>query len=301
MIADYIGQIVEVIGHGVLAVDSEGRIVYWNRWMSDMTGIERAAAEGSAIYELYPGMRADAFRRNLKSVLAFGNFAFFSQKVHGWLLPIPAPPDAPPGYAHMQQNCRMGPIRIEGEVRYAFVIIEDVTEAVDNERKIADIAVRDVLTGVFNRRRFEERFGEEVRRAERYGRGLSLILLDIDHFKNVNDQLGHLFGDGALRVIAVRCGSVIRSTDVLCRYGGEEFGVILPETGIVHAVALAERLREVCCAEPVSCLGKERLITISLGTAEWSPGEAPSDLVSRADIALYAAKAQGRNRVETAE
>lgn len=300
MIADYLGQIVEVLGHGVFAVDAEGRIVYWNRWMSDTTGIERISAEGRTIYELYPEMRSEAFRRNLKSVLAFGNFAFFSQKVHGWLLPIPAPPDSPPGYPRMQQNCRMGPIRVEGEVRYAFVILEDVTEAVDNERKLADAAVRDVLTGAYNRRRFEERFGDEVRRAERYGRGLSLILLDIDRFKSVNDELGHPFGDEALREVALRCGSVVRSTDVLCRYGGEEFCVVLPETEIAHAAALAERLRAACGADPVRHLGMERSLTISLGVAEWRTGEAPSELVSRADLALYSAKRGGRNRVEIA-
>ncbi len=298
MIADQFGQIVEVLGHGVFAVDGEGRVVYWNRWMGDMTGIEREAAEGRTIYELYPGMRSDAFRRNLRSVLAFGSFAFFSQKAHGWLLPLPAPPDSPPGYANMQQNCRMGPIRVEGEIRYAFVIVEDVTEAVDVERKLADAAVRDVLTGAFNRRRFEERFDDEVRRAERYGRGLSLILLDIDHFKDVNDRLGHPFGDEALREVAARCSFVIRSTDALCRYGGEEFCVILPETGIVPAAALAERLRQACGAEPVRRLGLERALTISLGVTEWRPGDSPEDLVSRADGALYAAKRGGRNRVE---
>jgi diguanylate cyclase (GGDEF)-like protein len=198
----------------------------------------------------------------------------------------------------MQQNCRMGPIRVEGEVRYAFVIIEDVTEAVENERKLADAAVRDVLTGAYNRRRFEERFDDEVRRAERYGRGLALILLDIDRFKSVNDELGHPFGDEALREVALRCGSVVRSTDVLCRYGGEEFCVVLPETDLARASALAERLRAACGDEPVRYLGMERTLTISLGVAAWRPGEAPSELVSRADGALYAAKRGGRNRVE---
>ena len=194
----------------------------------------------------------------------------------------------------------MGPIRVEGKVCYAFVIIEDVTEAVDNEQKLGDAAVRDVLTGVYNRRRFEERFDDEVRRAERYGRGLSLILLDIDRFKNVNDELGHPFGDEALREVALRCGSVVRSTDMLCRYGGEEFCVVLPETGIASASALAERLRAVCGAEPVRGLGVERSLTISLGVAEWRSGDSTSELVSRADNALYAAKRGGRNRVEIA-
>mgnify|MGYP005847998783 CR=1 FL=1 len=96
MTADYLGQIVEVLGHGIFVVDPEGRIVYWNRWMADTTGIERISAEGRTIYELYPEVRFDAFRRNLKSVLAFGNFAYLSQKVHGCSrspLPWIRPPD----------------------------------------------------------------------------------------------------------------------------------------------------------------------------------------------------------------
>ncbi len=291
-------QVLEIIGHGVMVVDPEGRIEYWNRWMSEATGVERDAAEGRTVYELFPGMREKAFRRNLKSVIAFGNLAFFSQKVHGALFPMPCAPGSPEGFAVMQQSCRMGPLRHEGSITRAFVVVEDVTEAVSNERRLAEVAVRDGLTGAYNRRWFDRRMEDEIERARRYGRGPGLAILDIDHFKLLNDQEGHQFGDEVLKLVASRCAEALRSTDSLSRYGGEEFCIVLPETPLEQCAALAERLRDACAESPVAHRGVERSLTVSLGVAAWREGDDPGALLGRADAALYAAKRAGRNRVE---
>lgn len=291
-------QVLELVGHGVIVVDAEGRVDYWNRWMAEATGIERDAADGRTVYELFPGMREKAFRRNLKSVIAFGNLAFFSQKVHGAVFPMRCAPGSPEGFDSMQQSCRMGPLRHEGVISRAFVLIEDVTEAVSNERRLADAAVRDGLTGTFNRRWFDRCMEEELERARRYGRGPGLVILDIDHFKVVNDEEGHQFGDEALKSVSARCRDALRSTDALYRYGGEEFCAVLPETTLGPSVSLAERLRASCAADPVHYRGAARSLTVSLGVAAWRDGDDADALIGRADAALYKAKRAGRNRVE---
>ncbi|MBN1242251.1 MAG: diguanylate cyclase [Spirochaetales bacterium] len=298
MIRSLLPQVLEIIGNGVMVVDSDGRVDYWNRWMGEATGVEREDAEGRTVFELFPGMREKAFRRNLKSVIAFGNFAFFSQKVHGAVFPMPCAPGAPEGFDRMQQSCRMGPLRHEGEVCRAFVVIEDVTEAVSNERRLAEAASRDGLTGAYNRRWFDRRMEDEFDRARRYGRGPALLILDIDHFKSLNDEEGHQFGDEALKRVAEICRHALRSTDALCRYGGEEFCAVLPETELGQGVALAERLRTSCASSPIAFRGAKRSLTVSSGVSAWREGDDVTSLVGRADAALYVAKRAGRNRVE---
>lgn len=161
-------------------------------------------------------------------------------------------------------------------------------------------ATIDPLTGCHNRRGFDEMLAREVSRAQRHERPLSLVVLDIDHFKHINDALGHAAGDHALRRLGRTLRHAFRVSDGACRYGGEEFALILPETAKDEGLRLAERLRRV-----VEELGPDEEIargfTISLGVAAF-PDDAydPADLFRAADRALYRAKAQGRNRVVAA-
>ena len=161
-------------------------------------------------------------------------------------------------------------------------------------------AITDGLTGIFNRRYFDERLAAEMHRAKRYGHPLSLIILDIDHFKTVNDVLGHLGGDSVLCDVAALLRDRVRKIDVVARYGGEEFAVILPETGIKGAVYVAEKLRAWVEEHPFE--GEERLprgvITSSFGVASTDlHGLDPVTLIRCADHSLYQAKLEGRNRV----
>ncbi len=161
-------------------------------------------------------------------------------------------------------------------------------------------AITDGLTGIFNRRYFDERLAAELHRAERYGHPLSLIILDIDHFKTVNDVLGHLGGDAVLCDVAALLRDRVRKIDVVARYGGEEFAVILPETGARGAAYVAEKLRAWIEEHPFE--GEERLprkvITSSFGVASTEVhGVDPVNLIRCADLSLYEAKSAGRNRV----
>jgi two-component system, cell cycle response regulator len=162
--------------------------------------------------------------------------------------------------------------------------------------KLEELATTNVLTGVFNRRTFNELIRDEFERVARYGRPLSFVIMDIDEFKLVNDSLGHEVGDQVLVSLAAFVRDGIRTVDSLARWGGEEFVLLLPQVERDAAVDVAERLR--------AGVRDARLpgdVTVSCGVAEHHPPETPDDLFARADRALYRAKDLGRDRVEAAD
>jgi len=158
----------------------------------------------------------------------------------------------------------------------------------------------DPLTGFANRRGMEEFIAREIARARRQKNTFSVGILDIDHFKRVNDEHGHPIGDKALVHLASVAKSRLRETDVVCRYGGEEFVVILPDTGVQGAQLVIDRLRELVEATPLPIPAGTLCIRYSAGVAEYREGESRDALLARADEALYTAKRDGRNRVLTA-
>jgi len=169
-----------------------------------------------------------------------------------------------------------------------------------DNRRLEVLAHTDPLTAVLNRRALTERLTAEFERVKRYESTVSLLLIDIDHFKRVNDSYGHLVGDDVLTDVGRLLQGAVRSVDVVARYGGEEFVIALPETGEAGATTFAERVREMIEAHPFTYNGDSELqLTASIGVASYpSPGmETVEDLLARADQALYRAKAEGRNRV----
>jgi two-component system, cell cycle response regulator len=172
----------------------------------------------------------------------------------------------------------------------------------EDNRRLEALATTDPLTRLLNRRALLERLSIEVDRAHRYGSSLSLLLLDIDHFKAINDTAGHLVGDGVLRQLGELLAYSVRTADVVARYGGEEFVVILPETSSEGGVIFAERLRDTVERHAFDVSNDEPLhLTASIGVATFpSPRvESTEDLFARADEALYRAKSGGRNQVRT--
>jgi diguanylate cyclase (GGDEF)-like protein len=165
--------------------------------------------------------------------------------------------------------------------------------------ELSRLAMLDPLTGVFNRRTFEERAGAIIGDAAREARPLSLLAVDIDHFKHVNDEFGHEGGDEALRLVVALMGETLAEGQILSRIGGEEFAVLLPGADEDDARATAERLRRHLECSPIDVDGRELCLRISAGVATLGPGlETLSTLLRAADRALYAAKRAGRNRVE---
>lgn len=170
------------------------------------------------------------------------------------------------------------------------------------ERLLEALAREDALTGLANRRHFLAQLTHELLRARRFRYPLSLALLDIDHFKQVNDRHGHPAGDRAIAAVGRACGEGLRRTDLAGRLGGEEFGLLLPGTALADATQVADKLRAALASAPIALEGGATLrITVSLGVAEArTPDESPEQLIQRADAALYEAKRGGRNRVVAA-
>jgi diguanylate cyclase (GGDEF)-like protein len=163
--------------------------------------------------------------------------------------------------------------------------------------KVRSMAIQDSLTGLYNYRYFWEVLHREVELARRYQRLLSLLFLDIDDFKKVNDTLGHRVGDLVLKALGSYLLEAVRQADLVCRYGGEEFVVLLAETGTEQALISAERLRQGISQITVELPQKKLHFTVSIGMAELQPGMDGDDLVKAADVALYRAKQAGKNRV----
>ncbi len=190
----------------------------------------------------------------------------------------------------------------QNEVNILTLFAAQAAIAIQNAQlyeKIHSLAITDPLTEVYNRRHFFEQASIEIERARRYHKNLAILILDIDHFKRVNDELGHLAGDEVLRQLVARCESLLRDSDLFSRYGGEEFIILLPETNLERAITVGERLRCAVCESPF--VFEDHLITLTisggLATFEESIPDI-SSLLKKADEAMYAAKNAGRNRVE---
>jgi diguanylate cyclase (GGDEF)-like protein len=171
--------------------------------------------------------------------------------------------------------------------------------AIQNARyveRVKQLAYLDGLTGIFNRRYFEMRITEEIERARRFGAGMAIIMVDIDQFKRLNDEFGHLLGDEVLRQVSSIFHQQLRKIDVVCRYGGEEFAILLSQTNPQHAHGVAEKLRRL--VETWQFPGVPRPVTISAGASNFPDhGTTRDELVKAADAGLYSAKQAGRNRV----
>lgn len=189
----------------------------------------------------------------------------------------------------------------QGIIRGLIGVFLDITERKRLENELQIQATTDSLTGVLNRRHFLRRCTEELSRMQRYNGSAVLLLFDIDHFKTINDRYGHAAGDAALQQFAEVCGETLRDTDLLGRIGGEEFAALLVECELANGVDIAERLRRaVEDMAAVAVDGAQIRFTISIGAAACRRTCSIMDMLSRADAAMYQAKALGRNRVVVA-
>lgn len=180
----------------------------------------------------------------------------------------------------------------DGRLLHFDTIVQDITEKVRVQKELERLATTDGLTGVCNRQHLLGRLASELKRAVRYGTPVSMLLMDLDYFKAVNDTQGHLCGDRVLREAAQRIAGALRGSDFVGRYGGEEFCVVLPEMAPAGARRVAEKLREAVKALP------DPAPTISIGVSLWEPSSSVDDILGRADESLYRAKEAGRDRVE---
>ena len=189
----------------------------------------------------------------------------------------------------------------DDDVRRLEELAERVAPAIENARRFREarqLADLDSLTGLHNRRYFYETLAREVDRAQRYQRRLSLVIVDVDGFKEINDRIGHLAGDAVLAEIADRIRQVVRSADIPCRVGGDEFAVIVPEVEVGQARQLVGRIQRAVSAQPIARAGRVR---VSAGVADIQPNDSPTTLFERGDESLYAAKHAGKGGLSAAD
>jgi diguanylate cyclase (GGDEF)-like protein/PAS domain S-box-containing protein len=198
-------------------------------------------------------------------------------------------------WTEMSVGCVRKP---DGAVDYLVVMLQDITERKRLEVELERRATTDVLTGIANRRHFLEIAQRELQRAQRFHHAVSIALIDLDHFKQINDTYGHAVGDQALIALTRFCQTHTREIDLLARFGGDEFALLMPETNRERAHQVVERIRLTLTAQPIAIDRQPILLTLSAGIATWASQEDNLDaVIARADQALYRAKQAGRNRV----
>jgi diguanylate cyclase (GGDEF)-like protein len=182
-------------------------------------------------------------------------------------------------------------------LRWLPTAIRERDDAKRQAEALHKLATTDGLTGLYNRRQFMNLAEIEWPRCQRYGRPLSLVMLDLDHFKDINDRHGHDVGDQVLARVAELCGRQGRSADIVARVGGEEFAVLLLETDAIAAIRLAERLRTAIAQASIATTAGALSVTVSIGVSEAAAAESLTAFLKQADLALYRAKRDGRDRV----
>ncbi len=307
-----LARVIDSVNVGVIVLDSAQRVVLWNGWMERHAQLPLADVEGKTLSELFPDMANGRVQQTVVSALTANLSSVLSQSLNKAPFPLFSSVNDRENGVRMQQAIQVTPI-VAQQPRYCLIQITDVTLSVSREKLLRDQALvlrrhsyLDVLTGIANRRRFDEYFDEEFRRARRTTLPLSLVLIDIDHFKLYNDYYGHQAGDQCLKQVAeTLAGTLQRPADLLARYGGEEFVAVLPETDLEGARRVAEVMRTKIAESqlPHASSPTASHVSISAGIATKIPGcgDAPTTLIEDADHALYHAKKTGRNRVVSLE
>jgi diguanylate cyclase (GGDEF)-like protein/PAS domain S-box-containing protein len=276
----------------LIMIDSKGRTTFWNSAAEKMFGYRAEEVIGQ---DLHKYIALDNDRK--EAAKGMPDFAKTGEgQVMGSVMEFTAK-DKWENTFPVERS--VSSFQLSGEW-YAVGIIRDITKRKQIEEKLRRLATTDTLTKLPNRRHFLECLESDLNQAKRYKRPFSLIMLDIDHFKSVNDTYGHDSGDKVLETFAQICLETVRQTDTPGRIGGEEFAVVLPETDNKAAVILAKRLRKNIESATIGLPGGEEIsITASIGVVSLTENDDSSDsLIKNADQALYEAKRKGRNRVE---
>jgi len=282
-------------GIGLFIIDRDYRIVWVSQPITGFMGIDTGQAVGedmrAVVRDEMRGLFHDGDRFVRSVIAAYDNNSRIEGRIYR-VLPQH-------GLAERWLEHQSYPITSGHYAGGRIDIYRDLSDRIKLENELSHRATHDYLTGLLNRQQFEVLMEQEILRTTRYDTPLSLIMLDIDGFKHVNDTWGHDTGDRALKHLAKCLRGAIRSMDSLARWGGEEFMLMLPECSLENAAQMAENLRQRIQCEPFGD-GVDKL-TISLGVTRYEPSESPRDVLKRADDALYSAKQRGRNRVVVAD
>lgn len=282
---------VNAVPSGIVITDTDACVEWANPAFTELTGYAIEEALGRRPAELVrSGLQGKDFYKRLWDTICAG------QVWRGELI------NKRKDESLYHEALTIAPVSDEhGSIQHFVAIKEDISERKRLEARLIELARTDPLTGLANRRAFTESLGAELDRMRRHGHPLSVLMLDVDLFKRVNDQHGHATGDRVLRTVAEAMRTNVRATDALGRVGGEEFAIALVETGGDAALELAERIRSAVAAARIETHGQSIGVTMSVGVTVARGDDTVDGVLSRADAALYAAKSGGRNRVTRAD
>ena len=292
---EFLCNLVALCPDGVIAIDRSGLITIFNRAAEMLTGHSADETINKMnICDLYP---SPVIARKIKKLI-YSETHGESGRLEGYEVDIE------------NQAGNKIPIRLSATLIYSnneeigsVGFFHDMTHQKKLEKNLRKLSITDALTGIFNQRHFHTCLAEEIERAHRYHRPLSLICFDLDHFKDCNDKLGHLEGDNILRIIGKLLLETMRKSDLAFRYGGDEFFILLPEIDLNSAQKTSEKIRfNFNDRWPYNVLYKHidlTPVTLSMGIAQLEENEKADSLIKRADVAMYQAKRRGGDQVAT--
>lgn len=288
---NFLADVIEHIPSATYVKNRQGRCLLVNKKYEEVTGKPREQVLGKLDSEIYTPTEAEAYRSSDVEVMRNGKMLETEESL-----------STSEGEKHFL-SVKFPTRNSAGEITGICGISTDITQIKHYQQELERLSQYDELTGLFNRRHFISLSRHELSRSARYGGELSLLMLDVDYFKRVNDEYGHRAGDLVLAAISLEIRQALRETDIPGRLGGEEFAVLLPETGPEKAIQVAERLRKCIAGKSIDIGdGKQITCTLSIGIAAKPAEENDLEkLLHRADTALYAAKDAGRDQVVSAD
>lgn len=298
--------IFNTINNGIIILDENLNILAWNKWLEITTNLKSEDMINQNICKKFNYINEKKLRRKIKSVLVTNNSAFYTIDPHQYLIDIKVNTIIDKIFESMQQSITIVPYDIEK--KYVCLYIYDDTKLCETNYKLEklndelkDLSNRDPLTHLYNRRYFSEISNKFLSLSLRNENDLSIIILDIDKFKNINDTYGHNVGDKVIISLSNSLEKNIRESDVVARFGGEEFVILLNNTNLENSISIAEKIRKKI--ENIEILDGDNILkfTASFGVAEYDNKldyEKIEHTITRADNALYIAKENGRNQVK---
>ena len=297
--------IFNTIDNGIIILDNDLNILAWNNWLEIRTHIKSNDIVNQNICEAFPYINEKKLKRKIRSVLVTNNASFYTVDPHRYLLKIKSNTIVNKVYESMQQDITIVPYDLEKG--YVCLYIYDNTKFCETHYKLEqlnselkDLSYRDSMTQSHNRRYFYEQSSKMLSLAKRDNHDICIIILDIDKFKNINDNYGHSIGDDVIIRLANGLKEHVRTSDIIARFGGEEFVILLYNTSLKNAEIVAEKIRNDVKNITIGTNDEENIhFTVSLGVSKYSDSLDSYDIehtITRADKCLYIAKESGRDQ-----